>query len=228
MIPAFAVGRSQEVLMLLRQARESGRLSKEFPIYTDGMVNQICETYNEHRDFLHTTIRDTQGHLFFSKEIGIQVSPYDFRQPSTAKAFQQSPPCCVIASSGMLIDGSRSARYAENMITNACNLILFTGYLDEESPGNKLLQANSNLGNFKLNGKMHNVAARILPYHLSAHASLEQITALVERVNPKRVVFVHGNADYQNPDNLFAKFYEWGKHTIQPTIANNQTPIYLG
>lgn len=228
LIPAFAVGRSQEVLMLLRLAREAGQLSDDFPIYTDGMVNQVCEIYNTRRDFLSQKISATAGHLFFSEAVGIQASPFDFRRPGTLENFQKSVPCCIIASSGMLIGGSRSAAYASAMIEDPRNMILFTGYLDEESPGNKLLQANAQLQKFWLNNKEYKVGAHILPYHLSAHASLRQITDLVERVNPKQVVFVHGYADHENPENLFSKWYEWGKRTIQPAISSNQGIVYLG
>lgn len=228
LIPAFAVGRSQEVLMLLRLAREAGQLSDNFPIYTDGMVNQVCEIYNSRREFLAPKISAAPGHLFFSDEVSIQASPFDFRRPDTLENFQKSEPCCIIASSGMLIGGSRSAAYAEAMIENPRNMILFTGYLDEESPGSRLLQTNAHLKSFQLNKKEYNVAARILPYHLSAHASLGQITDLVERVNPKQVVFVHGYANHENPDNLFSKWYDWGKRSIQPAISSNQGIVYLG
>jgi len=228
LIPAFAVGRAQEVLTLLRQARESGRLSSEFPIYTDGMVNQVCEIYDENREFLRTDLREKQGDLFFSQEAGIQHSPFDFRRSKIDETFEESPPCCVIASSGMLIDGSRSAAYASTMIENPHNTVLFTGYLDEESPGNKLLQANAHLKNFWLNHKKYNIGARVMPYHLSAHASLEQITALVKKINPRQVVFIHGEANYESQGNLFASFYEWGKCGIQPVLGKNQDKVYLG
>jgi len=228
LIPAFAVGRSQEVITMLRQARESGQLREDFPIYTDGMVNQVCVVYDTNRVFLHPDLRKKRGNLFFSQEGGIQHSPFNFRKSGTVEMFQKSPPCCVIASSGMLIDGSRSAAYASAMIEDAHNTILFTGYLDEESPGNKLLQANSHIKNFRLNHKEYEIKAKILPYHLSSHASLDQILAMVEHVKPRQVIFVHGYADYVNPENLFINFYRWGKLDIRPYIAYNQIPIYLG
>jgi Cft2 family RNA processing exonuclease len=227
LIPAFAVGRSQEVLMLLRMARESGQLA-DFPIYTDGMVNQVCEIYNSHRELLCSDVKNIDGNLFISTELKISPSPFDFRRSDTALKFKNSGPCCIVASSGMLADGSRSAAYAAEMVEDPHNTILFTGYLDEESPGSKLLHANSRLKNFRINAKEHNVQAKVMPYHLSAHADLKQITSLVERVNPRQVVFVHGNADTSEPENLYSHFYKWGKENIQPLVSNNQTRIYLG
>jgi len=228
LIPAFAVGRSQEVIMLLRQAKEFGRISVEFPVYTDGMVNQVCEIYDKHRSFLSKDVANIKGNLFFSNELGIQKSLYDFRKPGTADRLRKPPPCCIIASSGMLADGSRSSDYAKVLIGDPRNKILFTGYLDEESPGHQLLlQSGRKLHKWK----ECNVAAQIVPYRLSAHAPLEQITKLVERVNPRQVVFIHGDADKsENQDNFFSNsnFFRWGKCNIRPHISRNQDPIYLG
>jgi len=227
LIPAFAVGRSQEVLMLLRMAREAGHLT-DFPIYTDGMVNQICEIYDSHRKYLLPSVKDIQGDLFFSPELNIQHSPFDFRRKETAGIFNKSSPCCIVASSGMLADGSRSAAYAAEMLEDPRNTILFTGYQDEESPGKKLLNSNSTLNKFRINGKEYNNQATKMAYYLSAHADLKQITSLVDQVNPRQVIFVHGNADSSEPENLYSHFYKWGKENIQPLVSNNQIPIHLG
>ena len=128
----------------------------------------------------------------------------------------------------MLVNGSCSAKYAEYLIENPKNKVLFTGYLDEESPGNQLVNHlidNSTL--FNLNHKNFVVRAGIQPYHLSAHASLEQIIQLVEQVHPRHAMFIHGYPSFEVANNLFKSFYHWGRQGINPFIVHNKSPVYF-
>ena len=55
LIPAFAVGRAQEVILLLRSALANGRLPAG-KVYVDGMVREVCRIYKEYPNYLSATL----------------------------------------------------------------------------------------------------------------------------------------------------------------------------
>lgn len=69
LIPAFAVGRAQEILLLLRSSFAQSHLDR-FPVWSDGMVNQVCEVYNQHRAYLRPTLDEREGDIFFDRILG--------------------------------------------------------------------------------------------------------------------------------------------------------------
>ena len=226
LVPAFAVGRSQEILLLLRQAFADQQVDP-FPVWSDGMVNQVCQVYDKHRGYLRSDSQETIGDVLFDAELGIQPAPFTRGGPDFASQLDKEAPCCIVASSGMLVNGSRSASYASRLIEEKRNRILFTGYLDEESPGKGLLNAIARKPRFKINGKEHTVRADVKRYHLSAHASLDQIVSLVERVKPKNVVFVHGQSSHAAKDSLFSRLHHLATKGIHPVMARNNRPVVL-
>jgi Cft2 family RNA processing exonuclease len=135
LIPAFALGRSQEILLLLRQAFDKKILPK-FDVYYDGLVRSICKSYIIYPDYaskyLRNKIAKERNPFRTSNIIGVDL---DTRE----KILSSNKPCCIIASSGML-SGGVSPIYAKVIASDEKNLIAFTGYQDEESPGHKLLK----------------------------------------------------------------------------------------
>ena len=226
LIPAFAVGRAQEVLALLRHTLARSEFDP-FPVWSDGMVNQVCQVYNRHRPYLKPDLCELEGDVLFDAKLGIKPAPFEQGMPDFTTLLGDQPPCCIVASSGMLVNGSRSASYASQLIEGKRNLILFTGYLDEESPGKGLLNAITSKPKFRLNGTEYIVQAKVQRYHLSAHASLDQIVGLVERVKPNQVVFVHGQSGHTARDNLFGRLHYLEQQGIHPVMSRNNRFVIL-
>ncbi|MDP6040807.1 MAG: MBL fold metallo-hydrolase, partial [Candidatus Latescibacteria bacterium] len=184
LIPAFAVGRSQEVVLILARAMRRGVIP-EFPVFVDGMVRSVNAVYSAFGDDLSPPVRrrvERGEEVFYSDTVGSVSSPSDRNRVLSG------PPCCIVASSGMLIGGA-SSYYAERLANDPNNLIAITGYQDEESPGRALL----NLMEAKepedraltLNGQRVSVACKVEPYSLSAHADSGELTGLVQRLKPR-------------------------------------------
>ena len=140
LIPAFAVGRSQEVILILKDAMERGEI-REFPVYVDGMVQKVNEIYSD-SDFVNELSRPLQRkaergeNLFYSdviRPVGSNGKP---------KEILSGEPCCIIASSGMLI-GGKSVDYAKDLACDPKNLIAITEYQAEGTPGRALLDLPS-------------------------------------------------------------------------------------
>jgi len=192
LIPAFAIGRAQEVLLLLKRAMQEHQIP-EVPVFVDGMVRGVCGVYSRHekyvsRHLLHE-IR-TAGHPFFNENIRAVGSPKD-----REKVLQTSP-CIIVSSSGML-NGGPSAFYARQLLGNKDDAIFITGYQDEESPGRALLNlAEKKSDRFiKLGGERIAVEAEFDTYSLSAHADRLQMAGLISALAPNTLVLVHGDAD---------------------------------
>ena len=105
--------------------------------------------------------------------------------------------CCIVASSGML-NGGRSKGYFERLANNPANLIAITGYQAEGTLGRRLQDltkaTESTEQELKLDDeKSVSVKCQVKSYSLSAHADRDQLTALVEKMKPRKLFLVHGD-----------------------------------
>lgn len=190
LIPAFAVGRAQEVILSLLREFRAKRLAS-FPVYVDGMVRSVCGVYSSfpaHQTAFTRRLIERHGDPFFN--IVDEIRPV--ATPDEREKVLAGPPCCIIASSGMLTGGA-SAFYAPAIASEERNGIAITGYQDEESPGRHLLDlAEGKTGQLSVGGRTIEVKSSVAKYALSAHADANEIAGLVEAINPRHVVLVHG------------------------------------
>ena len=191
LVPAFALGRAQEIILILRAAQRDGQIP-EFPIYVDGLVRTVCAAYASFPEALTPGLRNhilRGGRPFF----GGTVKPIE--TPAQRERILAEPPCCIIASSGMLTGGP-SAFFAARLVDRPEASILITGYQDEEAPGRKLLDAASgNNQTLLLQGKPVTLRCRVEKYGLSAHADGTELAGLVSALKPNAVALVHGDPE---------------------------------
>ena len=159
LIPAFALGRAQEVLLILRAAIQNQEIPA-VPVYVDGMVRDINTMYTRNPTYLKNVLgkRILKGNEpFYTKEIQA-VAPMQKRD----ELLSGPDPVILVSSSGMLTGGP-SAQYAAKLapMENAC--IIITGYQDEESPGRQLLNLleNPDEGTLTVGGSKVLVKCRI-------------------------------------------------------------------
>lgn len=184
LMPVFAVGRAQEVILILRRAMECEKIPG-FPVYIDGMACAVNELYPKFVDALSLDLRRAviRGEdLFYSNPIE-KVSSGDEPYHILSR-----PPCCIVASSGMLI-GGRSRDYADLLVDDPKNLIAFTGHQAKGTLGHVL--KNRKVWKQK-NGTPIPVECDVESYRLSAHADQSELTQLVEKVQPRKLFLVHG------------------------------------
>ncbi len=191
LIPAFAVGRAQEVLLILRRAIRTGHIPR-FPIWVDGLVKPVCTLYTRHPAYVKPGLRrliEKTGDPFFNELDEIQpVTTNEER-----KKLLNGPPCVVVASSGML-SGGASVFYAKKILGEEKSLITITGYQDEETPGGQLLAAsNGETAALTLQGAKYEIKCGIQKYFLSAHADASEIVGLAARLKPADTILVHGH-----------------------------------
>ncbi|MCK6581116.1 MAG: MBL fold metallo-hydrolase [Anaerolineae bacterium] len=190
LIPAFALGRAQEVIQILLANR--GLI--DAPIYVDGMVRSVCRAYVRFPDWLPSETVKTAGDdpLFFrNKVLPIETQAQRMEIANTAL------PCVIVSSSGMLTGGP-SAVYAKALAADARNAILLTGYQDEESPGRALQRAikerqEGDEVTIRIDGQPVTVRCDLGTYSLSAHADEGELVSVAESFDAEQIALVHGD-----------------------------------
>jgi Cft2 family RNA processing exonuclease len=221
--PSFAVGRAQEVTLTLRAMQRAGAIP-EFPIYLDGMVRAVCGAYRRSWQDLSPELQalvEAGEHPFQDRWVR-RVSP-----GMRSQIPRPGEPCCIVSSSGML-NGGPSVGYAQVILDQERNAIIFPGYTDEESPGRRLQQLKAG-DSIRLRGKTVPVQAQVRRLNLSAHGDGPQITRLVEHLAPRAVALVHGEPDRQKvlAEALSAN---WQVHLVAngETLEPLPSPRWLG
>ncbi len=191
LIPVFALGRSQEVLLILKKAIIKKQL-KKVNIYVDGMVQNINTVIKDNPLYLKESLGKKilkEKEIFYDDNV-IKVMDDKERENITSS----TSPCIIVTSSGMLV-GGRSEYYASKLVENEKNAIILTGYQDEESNGRILLdlmEEEIDKRKLKLNGNIYSVKCDIDLVGLSAHADKQEIMNLIDMLKPKSVILGHG------------------------------------
>jgi Cft2 family RNA processing exonuclease len=186
LLPVFALGRMQEVLVALNTARKRGRIPK-CPVFSAGLGMDIV-------DYFDQITRET-GLLKFRKkvvkELGVK-SPTFTQNPG----FEHLTPGIYVLSSGMMVEHTPSYVAASSLLHNPVNSIYFLGYCDPDTPGGKLRAcAQGDTFHFEAYDLESQVLANIDAFDLSGHADREELMDLIAEFSPKTVVLTHGDAE---------------------------------
>jgi putative mRNA 3-end processing factor len=173
LIPAFAVGRSQEILMMLatRQIRA--------PIFLDGMAKRVTNTYMRRPDCV-------KDHRKLSKAVrGVRY----IKSRSERKEAERSQGVFV-TTSGML-DGGPVIDFLGSMYHDEKSSVLLTGYQAEETNG-RLLQEE---GKVYLDGIRTKVQCEVKKFDFSAHSGQNELLQMVRHLKPRNLILQHGDPD---------------------------------
>ena len=192
LIPAFALGRAQEILLALRTSALFHSLN--VPVYVDGLVRAVTDVFQDNLELLPASVQNfakVGGKLPFFEETGTPPTvPIQHRRE---RPLAMAKPSIIIASSGMLVGGP-SVYYASVLLEREEAAIFISGYTDEESPG-RLLQNLQTGDTIELDGRQITVKARVQRFNLSAHADKAGLGQVINRVNPQHLVLIHGSGD---------------------------------
>jgi putative mRNA 3-end processing factor len=168
MVPAFAVGRTQEIVQVLSQIDEEKWL--------DGMGRRVAQIYLRHGEFLRSpgSLKKALDQFTFVR------TPYQ-----RAKA-SDSP--IVVTTSGML-DGGPILEYIRRNKDDPKNAILLTGYQVEDTNGRMLMDT----GSIEIDGEIEKVNCEVVHFDFSAHAGHDELVKFAEGASPEEVILVHGD-----------------------------------
>jgi putative mRNA 3-end processing factor len=172
LLPSFAVGRAQELLLILR----ANGIKEN--IYLDGMAQKAADIILYHKEEL----RDPRC----LKEAMRQVQFVRTKQ-QRAKIVKEGG--IVLTTSGML-SGGPICYYLKKVRDDSDSCILLTGYQAENTPGHGLLKTgyfeNEEDGRYKVN-------IEVVKFGFSGHAGRTDLFNLIKHVKPKTVICVHGD-----------------------------------
>jgi Cft2 family RNA processing exonuclease len=180
LIPAFGLGRAQEVALLLKE--QLG----DTPVLIDGLAGRISRIFEA-----HASDEGRRLEIFGSNVRQIENRRQRERE---VKTFGTG---VVITTSGMMTGGP-VIRWAQEILPDRHSALFLCGYQDEESPGSALLSLVNGTGGrtLRLPGIEEDIAvqvnANVSMYHLSAHADREGLTDLIREVSPSETMLVHG------------------------------------
>ncbi|MBL9151518.1 MAG: MBL fold metallo-hydrolase [Verrucomicrobiales bacterium] len=186
MVPVFAFGKTQELLVLLHQAIEEGRLPR-VPVYLGGLGTKITHLFDKYAD---RSRRLMPGFQMLRDFPGLKRPAKKDPEPEYA------PGCIYALSSGMMSENTVSNRFARHFLPNPKNAILFIGYADPDTPGGRILATNRG-GEVSLNdrdgGRVMRIDCQIEKFDFSGHAPREQLLDFIIRQNPRHTLLVHGD-----------------------------------
>lgn len=194
-IPAFSVGRTQEIVYALHRIFENDK-AQRMPVYVDSPLS--INATNVFR--LHPECFDAETNEFLRKN----EDPFGFNKLTYITDVQDSKnlnsvegPCIIISSSGMCETG-RILHHLANNIENPKNMILMVGYCAEHTLGRKLINGEKEVNIF---GEPYAVKAEVIVLEsFSAHADQNELTDYCAGLNKEKIeklFLVHGELDQQ-------------------------------
>lgn len=193
LIPVPAVGRAQEIMIVLNNYMKRGLL-RETPVYIEGMVNEATAIHTAYPEHLSRKIKDmifNQGNNPFQSEYFVNV-----KDSSIRGEILQAGPCIVIATSGML-EGGPAVEYFKNLAKDARNALIFVSYQIEGTLGQRVQKGLTDVPLVNNNGRVDviNINLRVESVEgFSGHSDRNQILSYLRKLSPKpeHIIVNHG------------------------------------
>ncbi|MFB6160088.1 MAG: MBL fold metallo-hydrolase, partial [Haloferacaceae archaeon] len=169
-VPAFAIGRTQELLMICE--------AYDIPCYVDGMGKRVTEMLRQYPGF----VRDA-GALRRAKSHARFVTGRDGQRERITEQ-----KAAIVTTSGML-SGGPAMTYIPEIRSNPVNKITLTGYQVEGTPGRDLVET----GSAEIDGRRMPVSAKVEQYDFSAHADRDGLRSFLDAYPDATVLVNHGD-----------------------------------
>jgi putative mRNA 3-end processing factor len=167
-IPAFAVGRTQEILLLLKDSK------REF--WLDGMGRKVCKIYLSMPEYVRSAKR-------------LRQAVNRTRLVRNAQARSRAAKSDIIVTTSGMLDGGPVLDYLDQLKDDPRSAVLLTGYQVEGSNGRRLL----NDGVIDVKGATVRVNCEVQKFDFSAHAGHDQLLEFAKGCSPERIVLCHGD-----------------------------------
>ena len=215
LIPVFAVGRAQELMIVLDEYIRHGIIN-EVPIYIDGMIWEATAIHTARPEYLSKDLRDQIFHMGrnpFISDVFHKVNGMEERRDIV-----EGDPAIILSTSGMLTGGN-SVEYFKWLCEDKRNSLVFVGYQAEGSLGRRLQKGWKEIP-LKEEGKtnVYNVKMEIKTIEgFSGHSDRKQLVDYVRRMSPKpeKILICHGD-NYKTLDLASALYRQFKIETKTP------------
>lgn len=193
-MPAFAVGRTQQLVYTLHRLIEAGDIPR-IPIFVDSpLAVNTTSVFGLHPDVYDAETREFVLELGKPNPFGFDLLTYIQSVEESKQLNFRREPCIIISASGMAEFG-RVVHHIKNRIENANNTILITGWQAPDTLGRKLVDK---LDTVRIFGDEYHVRAHVEVLNgFSGHADRDELLAWVHAMKrrPQRTFLVHGEED---------------------------------
>ena len=194
LIPVFAVGRSQEVMIVLENLVRSKKIPK-INVYLDGMIWEATAIHTAYPEYLNNKLRAQifqQGENPLLSDIFKRVDSQEMRQ----KIINDHPKSCVVLATSGMMNGGPVMEYFKEWAQDKKNTIAFVGYQAEGTFGKRVQKGWGdiplNVGGSVINIKMKMNVETCDGF--SGHSDRRQLLNFINNMSPRpeRVIFGHG------------------------------------
>ncbi|MEG1898963.1 MAG: MBL fold metallo-hydrolase [Bacteroidales bacterium] len=195
-IPSFSVGRTQEIVFMLNNFYNEGKIP-HIDVFVDSPLSvNVTEVFKLHTEYMNREVKEV---------LKYDEDPFGFNSLTYVKDVNESKalneydkPCIIISSSGMM-EAGRIKHHVANNVSNPKNTILIVGYCTPSSLGARI-QAPG-LKEISIFGEMHQIKAKIQKIEaLSGHADYKEIISFMscqDKELLKKIFLVHGEYSTQ-------------------------------
>jgi KH/beta-lactamase-domain protein len=201
LIPIPAVGRAQEILLVLDQYMKN-KVLVEAPVFMEGMISEATAIHVSYAEYLSRELRAKileEGVNPFTSEYFTEVE-----HPSNREEAFREGPAIIMATSGML-EGGPVLDYFENIAPSERNKILFVSYQVQGTLGRRVLDGSSQASLMDQSGKIKIVDVNCAVQKIegfSGHSDYNQIIRFIGKLRPKLQQVLVNHGEKRKTENL--------------------------
>lgn len=209
LIPAFAVGRSQELMLVLEEAMDSGDVP-EMPVYLDGMIREATAIHTAYPEYLKDSLRQRILHDDDNPFLADQFEQVDGGE-EMRQEIADGPSSIVLTTSGM-IEGGPVMSWLRHLGGDPENKLVFVGYQAQGTLGRQIQRGQNEITmSDTMDGRAERVSLRMgveTVDGFSGHADRQGLENFVRTMNPRpeKILCVHG--DESSTNQLSSALYE--------------------
>lgn len=188
LVPVFAMGKTQEVLTMIQNAKEAGDLP-DVPVTIGGLSTKMTTIYDRYAD--NANRKRPEFRILRDMELRAGT-----RRRGKSVPIRYQEQAIYALSSGMMSENTVSNKFARSFLPNSANSLHFVGYSDPSTPSYQIRQASTgdmiSLDERKDPVKLN---CEVKEYNFSGHADREHLLEFILSTQAKQVFLVHGDLE---------------------------------
>jgi hypothetical protein len=217
LIPAFAVGRSQEIMLVLEEAMRKGEIP-EMPVHLDGMIWEATAIHTTYPEYLRDDLRDRIFHEDENPFLSEQFNHIDAGDEEREEV-RDGGPCIILSTSGM-VTGGPIMSWLELLGSDPDTTMVFVGYQAQGTLGRRIQSGWDEIPMPGRNGRSNTLS---LDFDVetvdgfSGHADRQGLENFVRTMNPRpeKILCVHGD-ESSTQDLSSALYHDMNIRTFAP------------
>jgi KH/beta-lactamase-domain protein len=217
LVPSFAVGRSQEIMLVLEEAMRNGKIP-EMPVHLDGMIWEATAIHSTYPEYLRDDLRDRIFHEDENPFLAPQFNHIDEGEDER-EAIAAGDPAIILSTSGM-VTGGPIMSWLSHLGDDPDSTMTFVGYQAQGTLGRRIQNGWDEIpmnGGRGRSGTLHLELDVETVDGFSGHADRQGLENFVKTMNPRpeKVLCVHGD-ESSVQDFSSALYHNYNMRTFAP------------